>query len=123
MRLPYHVPHPLQWGSRAGIHGTVLQVRVLNDHHVAPDLGKTGAQRRAFALIAVVVKGPDIVILLDQPVQDVPGAVRRRIVHGDDFLVVRGLLHQPEDLLQGVFLVVNRNDDAQLHVSLMAPVP
>ena len=88
---------------------------VLDDDHIPGHLGETGAQGRALPLVALMVKGLDIVMVLDQPGQDFPGAILGGVIHCDDLFVVRRRLDQAKDLLQGGFLVVNRDNDAQLH--------
>ena len=73
-----------------------------------------------------MVKGLDVVLLLGQPGQDFPGAIRGGVIHRDDLFVVRRRLYQAKDFLQSGFLVVNRNDDTQLHTGcsqvFMVPV-
>jgi hypothetical protein len=103
-----------------------FQVGVLHDDHVARGGGKTGAQRRALALVDLMINDAGYE-RLDLGAENVPGAVGRTVVDHDDLLVRhrRGAdrVHNGAD---GFALVVAGDDDRKLHAEeavTLAPAP
>ena len=84
----------------------VLQVRVLDHHHVAGGLAEAGPERRPLpAVLRLEDETVDDPLLLE-PAQDVPGPVGGAVVHHDDLELERDLAHPAEKRLHRGPLVV-----------------
>ena len=103
--------------ERRIVRRVVLQVGVLDDDDVALRLREAGPQRRALALVALVVEDAHVIAL--DPVHDLARAIGRGVVHDDDFLAVRRGLDLPDDLGDEVLLVVNRDDDREQRAGIL----
>jgi hypothetical protein len=103
----------------------VLEIRVLHQHDVAGRLGEAAPERRALALVGVLVEHADLVLLVGrseaprlgelglQPAEIVAGAVLGAIVDDDDLLRNRRRLDALEDLREREPLVVDGDDDGE----------
>ena len=107
------------WTSFGVLARVVLQVGVLDDHEIAGRGRESRAQRRALALVLLVIQHADARLSFEL-LQFVARAVRRVIVNDDDFPA------QPErfewdgadggdDLMNGGALVEDGHDDGEFH--------
>src|SRR5579859_4213849 len=88
----------------------VLQVGVLDEDEVAAGRTDPGSHRRAFAPVDAVAHHPYRRVL--EGSQDLVGPIHRSVVDDDDFPVDRQIdpTHPPDDLPDGVSLVVDGHD-------------
>ena len=93
----------------------VFEIGVLNDNDLAGGGGESGAQGRAFPLIArpidnLVAEGRDFLT------QDVGSSVGRAIVDDNDFdILKRGRANGANDLFNGFPFIETGNDDGDFH--------
>ncbi len=89
--------------------GIVLQVRILDDDHVARGVLESGAEGRALPPIPLVEdQGVDEVAI--QLLQELPGAVGAPVVHRDDLQPERHVADAAKQVLHGPELVVDGHD-------------
>src|SRR5690606_15625886 len=93
----------------------VFEIGVLHDYGVAGRVRETGAQRRALALITLVVNHL-VYQRLNLRLDKLARAVGRVVVDDDDLLVGnRGRSHGLHDAFNRGHLVVTGNYDTELH--------
>ena len=92
----------------------VLEVRVLDDDDVAGRLLKTRRDRGALSHVLRLQEDPDAVLAVHLA-QDVARAVLRAVVDDDDLLLDRHRLHLADELADRLRLVVDGDDDGELH--------
>src|SRR5688572_23421305 len=97
--------------------GVVLEIGVLDDHHVAGRLADAAPHRRALALIVRLEQNADAVVPV-QLLEDFPGPILRPIID-DHQLLFDGteidFEYAGDDGADGGLLVVRRHDDTELH--------
>jgi len=95
--------------------GVVFEIGVLHDDHVAGRQGKTGAQRRAFALVDIVVDN-SVDQRGDLGAEGVSGAVDGTVVDNDDLLLGNWCgADAVHDGSNRAHLVVAGDDDGKFH--------
>ncbi len=98
----------------------VFQIGVLDQHHIAGGEFEPVAQRGALALIHGLVGDFELDIGKERCklVKFPRGVVLRAVVDADDLasnaLGERGFHHQADEVLNGLLLVIDRNDDGEL---------
>jgi hypothetical protein len=92
----------------------VLEIGVLNDHHVAVGGGEACAQRRSLSLVLLVLDQPDSG---NRP-ERFARPVGRAVVDDDELrlLSVEGAPHSRDDLGDRLSLVEDRDDNGDLHL-------
>ena len=92
----------------------VFKVSVLDDNDVAADMPEASDQRRAFALIALMIDNfDDTVFFRLDFLQDFHCAVRRAVVDDDNFVHDIHRQHSINQDFDGADLVVTGDDDRQ----------
>src|SRR5574341_180384 len=94
----------------------VLQVGVLDEDDVAGHVLDGGADRCSLAAIARVEEEVHLPpVVATQSFQDLTRSVTRGVIHEDDLLVIRDRLNPLEEQFDRLPLIIDRNDDGELH--------
>jgi len=64
--------------------GIILQVGILDNDDVGQRLPETGAQGRSFALVGLVVKKPDTLIVRGHFFENITSPIRRAIINNNN---------------------------------------
>ena len=92
----------------------VLEVRVLDQQDLAPAPPDRRPDRPPLALVRLVEDDPNAFAPVPR-LEDLARAVGRGVVHDDDLLLDRHRGDEPEDLVDRARLVVDGDQDGELH--------
>ena len=94
----------------------IFQISVLNDEHITCGFVKPRLERCAFAAIFSAKNTPGKgLVLCTNLMKDLRGAIRGAVIDEYDLTRDLGGFDPFIDLFNRVFLVINRNNDADLH--------
>ena len=108
-------PRGDRFEERGVVSRVVLEIRVLDQNHIACDIREARGERAPFALVLLVVDTADLGMRLAQRGHDLAASVLRAVIDENDLHLERLLENATDDLFEGSLLVVDRNDDREFH--------